>query len=464
MAGFVWDGNINNSYSDSSMTGGFYYNGAYSIGGITSRIGNNEGGRNVSVSNVYYNNANKGYEQANGAGLFININPTNSAVPQSTLYSSTTLSLGNQFQLLGNNNYPAVLNSITGEKLGGTNQLVSVSAPVINIQSSTYNYIINATATIFNVSVSALPIITNYNWEVATTSSSGPFTTLSWDRYDYKPDISATGTKYYRLIATNPLGVSTSSVIIVNVSDLAPAYTPNIITQPSSRSIEINNSTTFSVSANVSAGSLSYQWASSTDNATFTNISGATSSSYTTPIQSATGTIYYRVVITNTEAGKPSSSITSQSATLTINPVAVINNTPINNVVSGGGGGGIISNYPLSNFVNNFNSQNNINPVDNKNNNTNSNSNIILNKVEGKNLALNLQKFLNNNGYELAKSGAGAKGKETNTLGIKTGIALKKFQQTNLKAIGIKKATGNLDSKTLNFINKVIKGEVKLKK
>ena len=76
-----------------------------------------------------------------GDGLSTDNNPPNSAVPQSTLYSSTTLPLGNQFQLTtsGNNNYPAVLNSITGQKLGGVNQLVSVSAPVITVQSPTYN-------------------------------------------------------------------------------------------------------------------------------------------------------------------------------------------------------------------------------------------------------------------------------------------------------------------------------------
>ena len=332
MAGFVWDGNINNSYSDSYMTGGFYYYGSYSTGGITSRIGNNEGGRNVSVSNVYYNNANKGYEQANGLGQFISINPPNSAVPQSVLYSSTTLSLGNQFQLSGNNNYPAVLNSITGEILGGTNQLVSVSAPIITVQSPAYNYTINATATIFNVSVSALPIITNYNWEVATTSSSGPFTTLFWDRYDYKPDTSATGTKYYRLITTNALGVSTSSVITVIVTEPVSA-SPVITTHPSNQSINTGGTATFSVSASSATGTLSYQWQSSSDNLTFTNIAGETSSSYTTPTQSATGTSYYRVVISNVEIGKAVSTVNSNSATLSITtsvniPVTGVSVTP----------------------------------------------------------------------------------------------------------------------------------------
>ena len=133
----------------------------------------------------------------------------------------------------------------------------------------------------------------------------------------------------------------------------------------------------------------------------------------------------------------------------------------------GGGGGGIISFYnPINyNLVNNNKTNTEIKDKkedkDTKNTNTNTNNvsekNIILNKLEGKNLALNLQKFLNNNGYELAKSGAGAKGKETNTLGSKTGIALKKFQQANLKAIGIKKATGLLDKKTQTFINSLIK-------
>ena len=153
----------------------------------------------------------------------------------------------------------------------------------------------------------------------------------------------------------------------------------------------------------------------------------------------------------------------------------IISSSPIAPVISGGGiiGGG--------NFNYNYNLNNNLTtPTPNSTNNSNTNnttntiivdntkilpvrivnikSNIVDNSVK------DLQSFLNNNGYNVAKKGLGSKGNETTKFGPATLSALKKFQQTNLKAIGIKKVTGNLDSKTLNFINKVIKGEVKLKK
>jgi hypothetical protein len=61
-----------------------------------------------------------------------------------------------------------------------------------------------------------------------------------------------------------------------------------------------------------------------------------------------------------------------------------------------------------------------------------------------------LQKFLNNNGYPVAKSGAGAKGKETTKFGIATKNALIKFQQAN----GIKPAVGYFGSITRSVVNK----------
>ena len=274
MAGFVWDGNINNSYSDSYMTGGYSDLSAYSTGGITSRIGNNEGGRNVSVSNVYYNNANKGYEQANGRGQFNSINPPNSAVPQSVLYSSTTLSLGNQFQLTtsGNNNYPAVLNSSTGQILGGSNQFVQVSAPVITLPAqTTYNYTTGPTAPKFNVSVIALPVPT-YKWE-RSTSTNGVYSHLS-DGFEYAPDITISGTYYYRLITTNTIGSSTSSPIEV-ITIAGSAATPTIISQPSNQTLALGATTTLSIIATSTSGTLAYNWYYSNDNVDWNDLASA---------------------------------------------------------------------------------------------------------------------------------------------------------------------------------------------
>lgn len=61
-----------------------------------------------------------------------------------------------------------------------------------------------------------------------------------------------------------------------------------------------------------------------------------------------------------------------------------------------------------------------------------------------------LQKYLNANGFVVAKSGYGAKGKETITFGTKTKFALIKFQKTKK----IIPANGSFESSTRKFINR----------
>jgi hypothetical protein len=88
---------------------------------------------------------------------------------------------------------------------------------------------------------------------------------------------------------------------------------PSITTQPSSVTITAGQTATFSVIATGTAP-LNYQWSQNG-----TAISGATSSSYTTPAEttSANGT-QFTVVVSNS-AG----SVTSNAATLTVNPAPV---------------------------------------------------------------------------------------------------------------------------------------------
>jgi len=63
---------------------------------------------------------------------------------------------------------------------------------------------------------------------------------------------------------------------------------------------------------------------------------------------------------------------------------------------------------------------------------------------------LELQKYLNNNGFTISKSGFGSKGNETNYFGSATRSALIKFQKAN----NIKPALGYFGLYTRNFINK----------
>lgn len=69
-----------------------------------------------------------------------------------------------------------------------------------------------------------------------------------------------------------------------------------------------------------------------------------------------------------------------------------------------------------------------------------------------------LQILLNTQGYIVAKTGAGSKGKETTTFGDKTRQALKQLQIREKEKIGISKATGILDETTRRYLNTITYG------
>lgn len=92
----------------------------------------------------------------------------------------------------------------------------------------------------------------------------------------------------------------------------AGAGGPTINTQPTSVVAKVGQTATFSVSATTSGGSLSYQWQSWTAGA-WTNVSGATSSGYTTPTLTAGDSKEYRCNVTDTNG-----TTSTNSASLTV--------------------------------------------------------------------------------------------------------------------------------------------------
>src|SRR5271155_4541672 len=112
---------------------------------------------------------------------------------------------------------------------------------------------------------------------------------------------------------------------------------PMITAQPTNQTVNAGGTATFTVAATGTAP-LSYQWQSAPSGSmTYTNIAGATSSSYslmnTTTAQSG---MTFRVVVTNS-VNPPA---TSNAATLTVNAAAVapsITTQPTNKTVNAGG-------------------------------------------------------------------------------------------------------------------------------
>ena len=97
-----------------------------------------------------------------------------------------------------------------------------------------------------------------------------------------------------------------------------PETVPTVLTQPADQSVVVGAAAVFSVGA-AGAAPLAYQWSSSADGVAFTEIAGATNSSFDTGATALgqSGT-FYRVVVSNSLG-----SVTSSAAQLTVTPAPV---------------------------------------------------------------------------------------------------------------------------------------------
>lgn len=174
-----------------------------------------------------------------------------------------------------------------------------------------------------------------------TLSASGnpPGTTVSFTPNPVAPGGNVTVT----LNGTAALAPGTYTVTVsgnasgapVKVRDISfvisATVTPVITSQPAAQTVCSGSNASFAVTATDASG---YQWQVSTGGGPFTNISGATASSYTvTGATSAVNGNQYRVVVSSACA----TSVTSNAVTLTvINPVS-IGTQPVNREICSGG-------------------------------------------------------------------------------------------------------------------------------
>jgi len=117
----------------------------------------------------------------------------------------------------------------------------------------------------------------------------------------------------FDVVVTNSAGSQTSSMATLTVN--AAPVAPTITVQPANQTVTAGQTATFSVTATGTAP-LSYQWQKNS-----TNISGATSASYTTPVTSvADSGEQFSVTVSNAAGSTPSA-----SATLTVNAATASN-------------------------------------------------------------------------------------------------------------------------------------------
>jgi hypothetical protein len=123
----------------------------------------------------------------------------------------------------------------------------------------------------------------------------------------------------FQVVVTNSVSSITSNAAVLTVK-----IPPSITTQPANQAVILGQTATFSVSA-TGTSPLTYQWQKNQ-----VNIAGATAAAYTTPATaSADNGATFRVIVTNSV-----SSITSNTATLTVNTPPSITTQPANKTVT----------------------------------------------------------------------------------------------------------------------------------
>lgn len=176
----------------------------------------------------------------------------------------------------------------------------NLSAPSVTAEPTSQTVTEGQTATFSLVAAGTVPL--NYQWNKAGTAIPGatspsyttPATTTSDD-----------GTQFAALISNKAGSVSSQPAFLHVKRRVAPSVT----TQPASETVTAGQAAAFSVVATGTAP-LNYQW-----NRNGVAISGAVSSSYTTPATTTSDSgSTFNVVVSNT-AG----SVTSNAATLTVN-------------------------------------------------------------------------------------------------------------------------------------------------
>jgi Immunoglobulin I-set domain len=200
--------------------------------------------------------------------------------------------------------YRVVISNAAGSIISNSATLtVTAQAPAITMQPASQTVTAGQTATFTVVATGTPPL--SYRWQKGTTNIAGatsasyttPATTLSDSGSQFRVIVSN---------SVNPAATSNYATLTVNSTTQAPSIT----TQPANQTVVVGQTATFTVVATGTAP-LSYQWQNGT-----TNITGATSASYTTPATALTDNgSQFRVIVSN--AVNPPA--TSNYATLTVN-------------------------------------------------------------------------------------------------------------------------------------------------
>jgi cyclophilin family peptidyl-prolyl cis-trans isomerase len=249
-----------------------------------------------------------------GGATFSNI-----AGATSTTYSFTAAAADNGKQ------FEAVFTNGAGTATSSPATLTVNSAPTVTTSPTSQTVNSGGTVT-FTAAASGNPAAT-VQWKVSTdtgvtftniagaTSASYSFTAAAGDNG-----------KQFEAVFTNSAGTATSTPATLTVD-----FAPTVTTSPTSQTVSAGTTATFTAAATGNPAA-TVQWKVSTDGgATFTNIAGATSASYSLTTTAADNGNQYEAVFTNSVG-----TATSSSATLTVNSTVTVTTNPTSQTVNAG--------------------------------------------------------------------------------------------------------------------------------
>ncbi len=192
------------------------------------------------------------------------------------------------------------LTSCASSNTSGPGSNAKATTPSITTQPSSQSVTAGQSATFSVVAAGATPL--SYQWQKNGANISG----ASAASYTTPATTSSDDGSMFDVIVSNTAGSVTSHQASLTIG---PATAPAITTQPANQAVTAGQTATFSVVV-IGSSPLAYQW-----QLNGAPISGATASSYTTPvITSANSGEQFRVTVTNS-----SGNVTSNIGTLTVN-------------------------------------------------------------------------------------------------------------------------------------------------
>ncbi|HTU21258.1 MAG TPA: immunoglobulin domain-containing protein [Gemmataceae bacterium] len=245
--------------------------------------------------------------------------------------TSTTLILSNVALAMSGYEYQAVFSNSLGTTTSNAATLsvqAQPTAPTVTTQPTNQTVSASGTAT-FAAAANGTPTPT-VEWQVSTDGgntwtdiSGATSTTLTLS------NVQASQNGYeYQAIFTNSAGTATT-----NTATLTVQQAPSVTTQPTDQSVTVGSTATFTAAASGDP-TPTVQWQVSTDSGqTWTNISGAISTTLTlTNVQASQNGSEYQAVFINS-AG----SATSNAATLTVQQAPSVTTQPTDQTVTAGG-------------------------------------------------------------------------------------------------------------------------------